>query len=561
MRLIRACAILLCLQVAALHAQQQSITSIDVVNEAFADEEEGPIKCGTGAILDWRARESASKSARVLQRPVLPQEYVTSDNLFRIHYTTSGGNAVDPTSTNGFGIPDYVYEVSVAATYSHRFLVDTLGYRAPAPDDGTNGVEFDIYILDLARGLYGYTDPDGVVPGAEDRYSAYVVIDNSYGNPQDSTDTEGYFTQGLDAMRVTVAHEYFHAVQFNYRYRLEDEYFFETTSVWFEDVAYTEVNDYLAYLPPYFRNVSQPLYLRNNQHEYGNGIWLTYLVKKFDIDVVRKVWEIIVETPALEAMNQVLNGRGFTLSGAYAEFATWLYFTKHRADPINYFPESDAYPLVGISRTETLRPPASISISDSLQNLASRFFRFDSLKLAHTVSHISDGQPGRWRIATITGDRRVGYDIRQSGSAAPIVATPAGLTDTLVVVVSNTSLPNTSLPPLENNFKYSLQVSSGSSPGETRMLPPGPNPFLPSSGENLILRVILDSSSEVEVFVLAEDGRAVRKIHRGLRSAGVEEIPWDGRDDDGEIVASGIYIVQVIAGGFQEAAKVAVVHR
>jgi hypothetical protein len=549
MRLTRWCAILFCIQVSALHAQQQSITSVDVVSEAFAGEEQGPIKCGTGAILGWRTRESVLKSSRILERPTLPQEYVTGDNRFRFHYTTTGGDAVDPTSTNGLDIPDYVYEAGLAAIYSHRLLVDTLGYRAPASDGGNAGPEFDFYILDLSNGLYGYTDPDGNVPGSVSRASAYVVIDNNF------LPNEGYNTFGLDAMRVTVAHEYFHAVQFNYGYRLEDEYFFETSSVWFEDVAYTDVNDYLAYLPPYFRNVSQPLYLRNNQHEYGNGIWLTFLVKKFDIGIVRQVWDLIEEMPTLEGTSQVLNGRGDTFGAAYAEFATWLYFTKHRVDPINYFPEGAAYPLVRIGRTETLRPQGSISISDSLQNLASRFFRFDSLKQAHTVSHVSNAQPGRWRFATITGDRFVGYDIQQSGSAVPIVATPAGPVDTLVAIVSNTSLTT-----LESSFKYSLQVSSGSAPGKTLMLPPGPNPFLPASGENLTLRVILDSSSEVDVFVLAEDGRAVRKIHRGIRSAGVEEIFWDGRDDGGEIVASGIYIVQVIAGGFQESAKVAVIH-
>lgn len=550
MRLSRLSILLLCVFAATSRAQQESITTIDVLNEVFAGEHQEPIKCGTGALLEWRARESALKFGRVLERPTLPDEYVTNDGLFRIHYTTTGGHAVDPTSTNGFGIPDYVYEVGLAAIYSHRLLVDTLGYRAPAGDDGNAGPEFDFYILDLARGLYGYTDPDGDVPGSPSRASAYIVIDNNF------LSSEGYNTFGLDAMRVTVAHEYFHAVQFNYGYRSDDEYFFETTSVWFEDVAYTEVNDYLAYLPSYFRNIAQPLDTRNNLHEYGNGIWLTYLVKKFDINIVRQVWEIIEVTPSLEGMSQVLNGRDFTLSAAYAEFATWLYFTKHRADPINYFTEGAAYPLVRISRTETLRPPATISISDSLQGLASRFFRFDSLKQAHTVSHLSNEQSGRWRFATVSGNGLAGYDIQQSGSGVPIVATPAGFVDTLVVIVSNTSLPT-----LEFNFKYSLQVSSGSTPVKTRMLPPGPNPFLPSSGDNLTLRVILDSSSEVDVFVLAEDGRAVRKIHRGLRSAGLEEIPWDGRDDDGEVVASGIYVLQVIAGGFQEAAKVAVIHR
>jgi len=531
----------------AQESRSASLTARDVLQQAFVGEEQGPIKCGTAAILDWFARQIATKQASILDRKRLPQSYVTSDGLFRIHFTTTGEDAVDPTSTNGLGVPDYVYEVGLAASYSHRLLVDTLGYRGPASDAGVDGDEFDIYIEDLPAKLYGDTWPETLVTGSANRYSSYCRIDNDY------LPAEGYNTTGLGAMRVTVAHEYFHAVQFNYRVPISDEdvFFCETSSVWFEDVAYDDVNDYLGYLTDYFRQISVPL---NNRYAYGNGIWLTYLAKRFDVQIVREFWEAIEATTMLPAMSEVLIQRDYTLSAAYAEFSIWLYFTGYRADPVNYFPEGAVYPLIPISRKETLGPSGSISITDALQGLSSRFFRFDSLKQPQTVSHISDGQPGRWRFASITGDRLVGYDIQQSGSGVPVVAAPAGPVDTLVTIVSNTSLPT-----LQFNFKYSLQVSSGSTPGKTRMLSPGPNPFLPSSGENLILRVILDSSSEVEVFVLAEDGRAVRKIHRGLRSAGVEEIPWDGRDDGGEVVASGIYIVQIIAGGFQEAAKVAVI--
>jgi hypothetical protein len=125
-----------------------------------------------------------------------------------------------------------------------------------------------------------------------------------------------------------------------------------------------------------------------------------------------------------------------------------------------------------------------------------------------------------------------------------------------VVVVSNSSLPT-----LEYSYKYSLQIASGVSSGGDRLLAPAPNPFVAGSGDNLLVRITLESSSEIDLFVIAEDGRRVRHISRSLRGPGIDEIPWDGRNDDGELVASGIYVVQVIAGGFQEAAKVAVVHR
>ena len=49
-------------------------------------------------------------------------------------------------------------------------------------------------------------------------------------------------------MRVTAAHEYFHAVQFAYDFG-EDLWFMEATATWAEDELFDRVNDNLNYLP------------------------------------------------------------------------------------------------------------------------------------------------------------------------------------------------------------------------------------------------------------------------------------------------------------------------
>jgi hypothetical protein len=543
------------MQVIASNAQQESMSSIDAVREIFAAESQEPIKCGTRALIDWRGAESIRRTGQILQRPTLPESYVTADGLFRIHYTTTGSDAVDPTSTNGAGVPDYVYEVGLAASYSHRLLVDTLGYRRPAEDGGKGGAEFDIYVVDLRSGLYGFTDPEELVDGAASRWIAYVVIDNNY------LSNEGYYTTGLEAMRVTVAHEYFHAVQFNYGYRDEDIFFFETTSVWFEDVAYTEVNDYLGYLAPYFRNLSTPLHQSNGQHEYGNGIWLKYLVKKFDFTIVRQFWEIIEEFPALDAMNRVLSGRGSTLSSAFSEFCEWLYFTSYRADPAAYFPEGSSYPLVRFHRSEQL--VSNVSFADSLRNLAARYYRFIASSKGIAVSHQSNA-PGRWTFATISGTSESGYRLKKSSTGGTSLEEQGALPgDTLAVIVCNSSLPSSSTiePDLLPYFRFLLGVQGGPTAAHDELFSPRPNPFIPGEVEDLIVPLFLQTSAEVELFVLGEDGRRVRRLSFGLRTNGMHLLSWDGRNDDGETVASGIYFVQVIAGGFQEAVKVAVIHQ
>jgi hypothetical protein len=49
-------------------------------------------------------------------------------------------------------------------------------------------------------------------------------------------------------MRITLVHEYFHAIQWGYRGNTgNNAYFYEMSSMWFEDVMVPEGNDYLGY--------------------------------------------------------------------------------------------------------------------------------------------------------------------------------------------------------------------------------------------------------------------------------------------------------------------------
>ena len=72
--------------------------------------------------------------------------------------------------------------------------------------------------------------------------SSYLEIDNNFTDP-------GYKqTRGLDALRVTIAHEFHHAIQFGYYAKFDGSWWQESTSTWMEEVAYPHIDDYLQYL-------------------------------------------------------------------------------------------------------------------------------------------------------------------------------------------------------------------------------------------------------------------------------------------------------------------------
>ncbi|MBN2185124.1 MAG: T9SS type A sorting domain-containing protein [Candidatus Krumholzibacteriota bacterium] len=71
-----------------------------------------------------------------------------------------------------------------------------------------------------------------------------------------------------------------------------------------------------------------------------------------------------------------------------------------------------------------------------------------------------------------------------------------------------------------------------------------PNPFNPTT----TITFVLPEDAHVELAVFAPSGRRVATIASGSFSAGPNEVAWDGRDDAGKQVASGVYYYRLKAG-------------
>jgi hypothetical protein len=72
-----------------------------------------------------------------------------------------------------------------------------------------------------------------------------------------------------------------------------------------------------------------------------------------------------------------------------------------------------------------------------------------------------------------------------------------------------------------------------------------PNPF--SAGTTIDLSLSSDAMVEIEVFEVT--GRIVRTLELGRVSAGSKPMGFDGRDDRGRLLASGVYFYRVRANG------------
>ena len=73
-----------------------------------------------------------------------------------------------------------------------------------------------------------------------------------------------------------------------------------------------------------------------------------------------------------------------------------------------------------------------------------------------------------------------------------------------------------------------------------------PNPFNPLTS----IQYALPEAGQVELVVYNIMGHQVRRLVSGRKEAGYHKVLWNGRDDSGREVPSGIYFLRVQAGEF-----------
>ncbi len=208
-----------------------------------------------------------------------------------------------------------------------RLQVEQLGYRAPLKDGERGGDgRLDVYLADIgARGLFGYCVPEQTGPAsghAAGTAASYCVLDDDFARDQ-------FAQRPVRSLRVTAAHELFHAVQFAYDYR-EDPWLQESTATWMEERFADHADDNRRYLPyGQLRIPGIPLdrYQAGGFAQYGAWVFWENLSERFGDDVVRQVWATARARPgvrggasSLEALSATLREHG-GLSSVFARYA------------------------------------------------------------------------------------------------------------------------------------------------------------------------------------------------------------------------------------------------
>lgn len=98
-------------------------------------------------------------------------------------------------------------------------------------------------------------------------------------------------------------------------------------------------------------------------------------------------------------------------------------------------------------------------------------------------------------------------------------------------------------------------TAAGDLPNRFALRPNYPNPFNPST----TIRYELASRANVELRVYDVSGALVRTLVNESKAAGSYSLEWNGRDDRGTAVSSGVYFYRLNAGSFSDVRKMTLV--
>tara|TARA_Y100001970_G_scaffold8767_1_gene10169 strand:+ start:12737 stop:14041 length:1305 start_codon:yes stop_codon:yes gene_type:complete len=292
---------------------------------------------------------------------------VSPSGNFYIHYNLSGPDAPNQSDANDNGIPDYVDEVGIAADYSDSILVDVLGFLPVNHDD--NQV-YDIYIEDMGQGYYGVNYLDTDILGNHTG-SSYIIIDNEYEEGE-------YYTIGIDGMKTTVVHEYFHAIQRSYRlqFNASTKFLYEMSSTWIEDIVYPNIDDYIndGWTLSFFNNPEQDI---SDTDGYSIALYAHYLTSvignddDLDNSIIKQIWEqFSIVNNGHSSINTILvNNYSTNFINTWIDFCTRNLYNGYYSDMNNIFyyysDQINASPII-IDNFYHLN--SSININQSLSN-------------------------------------------------------------------------------------------------------------------------------------------------------------------------------------------------
>ncbi len=493
-------------------------------------------KCGFGLInniklnYDKFTREQQAILKTFLTRPQRDTSIVSPSGIFRIHFDLTGNNKPfyqfnGPIPQNKDTVLIMVDSLAAAFDFSYNYEINVLNYPVP-PTDNENGGDdrIDVYIGNLGAPLYGFTAFEDDLGGR--KLTSYIEIDNDF--------SIGYFTSGLDAAKVTAAHELHHVIQLgSYGLWNSDIWYYEVTATSMEEFVYDDINDYYGAIGNYLNRTQETIKSNNG---YNLTILNLYFEQKYNVDFIKRIWEFIEDVPPLQAISNTLLENGSTFKEAFNEFGIWTFFTSYRTQPGRYFEEAFNYPAINsIFEMDFTSPSTAITINS--RPVSNNFIVFP----------ISEGGRNDTIVALVTNSDISGAINSQSTTISfdYILAFNSFEGSTKLVDNFYKRIESSLLGLLSDRGFYNNQLIEGGSVSNEIKDFAFPNPFNYSKHVQIFIPTNSNKEGFVDLNIYTVSTDLVYSNQLNIIN---NFVSWNGRDNDNNKLPTGIYFYAAKSG-------------
>ena len=493
----------------------------------------------------------------------------THDNgYFRFHYTTSGTHAVAGADADGNNIPDYIDQMANVFAHVATVQLDSFGYAEPPSDgwlpvtndNGGSGL-YDIYIRDIASNTFGY---------AQSEYFA-----NNTGNNEHTTVTEvnaltslmamrnnytGFYspnnqygaTSELEAIQLTAAHEYQHAVQFGYD-GYEKAWLFEATATEMEEQIYDGINDCHTWLPSWFAEPQKSID-HHSEHWYGSFILPQYIFEHFGgYLTLRRIWQNSVLNDSYYgdfshlAISLALSDEGSSFSDAINKMvvANRILSSSTNAGVFSY-EEADIFPVNGPATYQTITYNSGTDqsvTSTNLNRFASQYTRVNTSDPVLVNLTNNSGLAEDLNMHAIISYSNNSWTVYSGNS---INVDPTGSSTIYLAVGRQVTSAD--------NWVYQIDITDGELAVDNEAVPDlisisnnYPNPFNPSTSFD----IQIPFKQQIRIKVMSVTGKRIAEIANQTLPAGNWTFRWDGMSNSGKPAPSGQYFIVIEGDNFQ----------
>lgn len=455
---------------------------------------------------------------QLLDRPYADTSIVSPSGFFRVHYRLDSW------------APTYnPVDLAKALDSTYNYEVNYLGYLPPVSDNGEGGDDkYDVYISPETPADYGETK------FLLNSQPSFIIIQNEFINT---------YTHGIDAARVTAAHEFHHAIQIsNYGFFNKDTFFYELTSTAMEEFVFDDVNDYYGYIPSIFNNPNKTF---TEIYTYSLALYYIYLQERFDKEeanplkghqIIKRAWELFANNKdAFYSLALALFEYGTTFEYEYNTFGIWCYFTGYRANPQLYFEEGEYYPLIRPLNGFVPYPyePPRKEYQLQLNQISNNYLVFDvgdidTLVSLITYADIEGFTNGR------TGTASVKYILEKSETSS----------GKKIVNDFYSTIESSEIEFLKESNIFNNTIVSGGEFTREEVDFAFPQPFKYSASFNDVLNIpaSLNSLGYADLNIYTTSMDLVYSDRLAISNGQKVVVKWNGRDESGKKLPTGIYI-------------------